>query len=522
VWGSALLVFSGLLELIGGRHGIDHVVDGFDIPAALGSLVTGVVALVLALTSRPEHGFRRGVLAGVGLAALLAELGFLVVSPSFFFHGGLVDELSTAVGGALIVLGVARPRPAPAPRPSGTTLGAAIGGFVLAAIPLLSLSWLPGTFTSISAFVGIYAGLAVGEVLALAVGGRLRPGLTVGIGLTTVVIYAPLVGGVDAVPAYGVVAAVVGGLLVVGAGFLDRAAAAGMPTSAPPSPPTRVHATGIEAGPTPERGHGSGITSGLAIAGCLLLVGAPLWELASLKLLGVVSPSARIVPVIARAELALAIVALGSIVLGWVPAVRRGAGQPLFWGLACGIGLVAFLLELGLELGIRVWGTDPLGGEVAAEMVTMAGGGLVVAAVLIRSRQWPRPVRRRPLRAAAAAAVVGVGLALTATVLIEGSIRYASSVSSFTVVVLVAITLAEALAMAWPSRGRGGASIGVGCSVLALLCWYIPAFTHVFEFSGIATLAGALSGLAFVASGVLELELALRGRPAPGRAALPQ
>ncbi len=230
VWGSALLVFAGLLELVGGRHGIDHVVDEFDIALALGTFATGVVALALALTSRAEHGFRRGVLAGVGLAALTAELGFLVVTPSFFFQGGLVDELATMAGGALIVFGLLQERPARAPRPSRIVLAAAIGGFMVAAIPLL-MSWLPGVLPH--AGLGVYVGLAVGEVVVLASGIQLRAGASAGIGFTVLAVWVPLVAGGDSVPGY-VIAAVVGGMLVAGAGFLDRRAVAGTSTSPAP------------------------------------------------------------------------------------------------------------------------------------------------------------------------------------------------------------------------------------------------------------------------------------------------
>jgi hypothetical protein len=77
-------------------------------------------------------------------------------------------------------------------------------------------------------------GLVAAEVLALAFGSRLGPGASAGVGLTVVVVFAPLVAALGSVPGYGVAAAVLGGLLVVAAGFADRAAVAGTPTSPGP------------------------------------------------------------------------------------------------------------------------------------------------------------------------------------------------------------------------------------------------------------------------------------------------
>jgi protein kinase-like protein len=220
--GSVLLCLSGLLELLGGRKGVFHVVNQINVAFALATAATGAVAVVAAVRARSGTAFDWGLAGGLTFSYLLIEVSLLLSGPHLFVDG-LVDGLVGLAAGALGTLGVARRAHAalgsePLPVRGPVVTGALVVGVALMLVPMNdAIQASP----SIPTVIGIALALAVAGIVPLLWRGAESPGLAIGVGLSMLAVFVPTL-----LPAIGLerrfvfAPGTLAGLLVVAAGAL--------------------------------------------------------------------------------------------------------------------------------------------------------------------------------------------------------------------------------------------------------------------------------------------------------------
>jgi len=239
--GALLLVVSALLEVIGGRRGIDNVVARWSVASVAGFTVIAATALAGAVLARRGRELGWGLVGGAGLPSLLIVPAFGVLIGIDTLRLALLDNLVATVGGGLCaaatVVHVLAHRGARLRR-SRVALGLSVLGLLGLAVPLVH------AFTETSrAELAVAGSIIVPAVVAVLWRGPERPGLLAGVGVFAVAVYAPLLQhsvdtlAPDLAGSVGpVVPGLLGGALTLCAGILEARSGRRRAAGGPPLP----------------------------------------------------------------------------------------------------------------------------------------------------------------------------------------------------------------------------------------------------------------------------------------------